>query len=53
MICYIYANQEFSGNLPFETKKDPTFISRGYSNWKKAIEKFEDHQKCNCHKTAV
>ena len=27
--------------------------TKGYTNWKKAIEKFEDHQKFNCHKTAV
>ena len=51
MICYICANQEFSGNL--RSEKDTAFISKGYSNWKKAIEKFEDHQKSNRHKTAV
>ena len=51
VICYICANQEFSGNL--RSEKDTAFISKGYSNWKKAIEKFEDHQKSNRHKTAV
>ena len=35
------------------SEKDTAFISKRYSNWKKAIEKFEDHQKSNRHKTAV
>lgn len=45
VICHICANQEFRDNLRSETKKDPAFFSKGYSNWKKAIEKFEGHQK--------
>ena len=45
MICHICANQEFRDNLRSETKKDPAFFSKGYSNWKKAIEKVEAHQK--------
>ena len=53
MICHICANQEFRDNLRSETKKDPAFFSKGYSNWKKAIEKFEGHQKFSWLKTAV
>ena len=53
VISYICPNQEFSGNLRSERKEDPVCISKGYSNWKKVIEKFEDHQKTNSHKTAV
>ena len=53
VVCFGWANQEFICDLRFKTKKDPAFISKGYSNWKKSIEKFEDHQKSNCHKTAA
>ena len=55
VICYTSANQEFSCNLVVrsETKKDLGFISKGYSNWKKAIEKFENYQKSNYYKTVV
>ena len=49
---YICANQEFSSNLHSETKEDPAFISKGYSNWKKAMQKFDDQQS-NCHKATV
>ena len=35
------------------TKIEPTFISAGFSNWKKALEKFKSHEISACHKEAM
>ena len=35
------------------SKLESTFISEGFSNWKKAIEKFGKHQSTDCHKEAI
>ena len=32
---------------------DGAFISNGFSNWKKALQKFKEHQTSECHKLAV
>lgn len=32
---------------------DPAFVSAGFRNWKKAVEKFTDHTKSRSHKLAV
>ena len=31
-------------------EKDPAFISRGFRNWKKAGERFLEHETSDCHK---
>ena len=31
-------------------RKDPAFISRGFRNWKKAGERFLEHETSDCHK---
>lgn len=53
VICYICSNQNKRGNLESVSKKEITFISSGFSKWKKAIECFSQHQNSECHKTAV
>lgn len=40
-------------NLLMCSKKDAAFLDKGFSNWKKAIEKFESHESSDCHKEAV
>ena len=35
------------------TKRDPAFISRGYTNWKDATTAFSTHLASRCHKEAV
>ena len=35
------------------TKVESAFVSIGFTNWKKAIEKFQYHQKCSSHNHAV
>ena len=53
VICYICANQDLKGNLISATKKETTFLSKGFRNWKKATEYFKSHQSSECHKVAL
>lgn len=51
-LCSI-CKQAYSQNmLLFSTKKD-SFLIKGFSNWKKGVEKFLAHEKSQCHKEAV
>ena len=34
-------------------RADQTFVTSGFSNWKKAIEKFNDHKHSVAHKNAA
>ena len=34
------------------TKKNEAFVSKGFRNWKKALEKFKEHEISDCHRTA-
>lgn len=49
VICYVCAHQNKKGNLSTAKNKELTFIKGGYSNWKNAIARFQEHQKSNCH----
>ena len=49
VICYVCAHQNKKGNLSNAKNKELTFIKGGYSNWKNAIARFQEHQKSNCH----
>lgn len=35
------------------SKADPMFITTGFTNWRKAVEKFSAHQDSQCHKLAM
>ena len=37
----------------FSSKAESTFTKISYNNWKKALEKFENHNHCNAHGEAV
>lgn len=52
VLCFICAKQNSKGNLKSATKKEEIFITKGFSNWKKALDKFQAHQSSNCHLTA-
>ncbi|XP_038063046.1 nascent polypeptide-associated complex subunit alpha, muscle-specific form-like, partial [Patiria miniata] len=47
--CAVAAKQDL---LKMAKYKEQTFISVGFKNWKKAIEKFQSHQKSDAHKTS-
>jgi Domain of unknown function (DUF4371)/hAT family C-terminal dimerisation region len=34
-------------------KSEDAFITRGFSNWKKAVDRFREHQSSHCHRAAV
>ena len=36
-----------------ENKKEETFLSTGFRNWKKALDSFNEHQKSKCHIAAL
>ena len=50
--CYICSNEFKKGNLKTVKKIEPSFISMGFQNWKKAIETFKMHQSSPCHTAA-
>jgi hypothetical protein len=51
--CYVCFNQNEKGNLRTARNMEQAFISNGYSNWKKALSRFKEHQVSECHKVAV
>lgn len=53
VFCYICFNQNAKGNLTSAKKSEKSFISSGFSNWKKALVRFNDHQKSECHQLAL
>lgn len=53
VICFTCAKQYAKGNLKTTAKKDLSFLTDGFSNWKKAAEKFTDHQTSYCHKASL
>ena len=52
VLCFICAKQNDKGNLRTETKKEYSFITEGFSNWKKALARFKEHESSDCHKTS-
>ena len=52
VICYICANNYFRGNLTGVKNTELRFITTGFSNWKKAIDKFNAHQESHFHQTS-
>ena len=41
------------GNIKLSTKLEMAFIETGFTNWKKAIAKFKDHEDSSCHREAI
>ena len=49
----MYASRIFEGKLRTARNKDPAFVIDGYCNWKKALERFREHQTSACHLLAI
>ena len=49
VFCF-HCSKAFKEKKIFGKNFEPAFISNGYNNWKKAIEKFRLHEKSDCHK---
>ncbi|KAK2557068.1 Zinc finger MYM-type protein 1 [Acropora cervicornis] len=53
VLCFICAQQNEKLNLRAARNKEWVFISQGFSNWKKALVRFKEHQVSECHKLAM
>ena len=53
MLCFVCTQQNAESNLLVAHSKEAIFIETGFSNWKKALSRFEEHQKSECHKMAM
>ena len=51
--CNICQNAKEKRLLESSKLVKQSFISRGFNNWKHAIERFNGHEKSDCHRTAV
>ena len=52
VLCSYRAEAEKRNYFGLLTKREPAFISKGFSNWKKALEKFQIHEGNDCHNEA-
>ena len=50
--CF-YCTKASQRKLLLNTKTEPAFTENGFSDWKKACEKFEKHAKSDCHGESV
>ena len=50
--CYLCMRAEKEGKLLASTRKEPAFISKGFTYWKEATTAFNKHQTSTCHKEA-
>ena len=53
VVCFICVQQNEKLNLRAARNKEWVFISHGFSNWKKALVRFKEHQLSECHKLAM
>ena len=44
---------EHEGKFLVSTKREPSFLSKGYTNWKEAKSTFKKHQTSACHLEAL
>ena len=52
VFCF-YCVKAYQKGVLSAHKKEATFISNGFKNWKKATERFAQHEKTDCHKEVV
>ena len=52
-ITTLYQISDDQSQLQAERRKETAFISTGFNNWKKALEKFKKHQNSLCHKASL
>ena len=52
VFCFYCREAKSKGYLTFSKNVDGAFTKSGFSNWKKAKEKFKEHEKSACHREA-
>lgn len=53
VFCNLCKEANSKGLLIFSKKKEDNFIHVGFSNWKKALERFKVHENSETHKEAI
>ncbi|KAK0144413.1 hypothetical protein N1851_017197 [Merluccius polli] len=53
VLCFYCMRVYQDKPTPFAVKSEPAFITSGFKNWKKAIEKFKAHESSHTHCHAV
>ena len=51
--CYLCMRCGAEKKSIASTKRDPAFISKGFTYWKEGPKAFKKHQGCDCHREAV
>ena len=51
-LCHVCMTAEFEKYLA-STKRDPAFITTGYTYWKEAVTAFKRHANSTCHREAI
>ena len=51
--CHVCMVAEFEKKFLASTKRDPAFISSGFTYWKEAISAFKRHMNSMCHREAI
>ena len=53
VFCHMCMVQNSMGRLSLAHRKEYAFIGTGFTNWKKALEKFREHEASECHSVAL
>ena len=53
VLCFICMQQNAKSSLRAARSKEVCFISKGFSNGKKALARFKEHKVSECHKIAI
>ena len=53
VICHLCARASLEKKLNWSNNAEAAFISKGFSNWKHAVAKFNAHAESKCHKEAL
>ena len=52
-MCHICATAKQDNLLDLAKRANNSFLSKGFKNWKKGIEKFDAHERSNTHRLAL
>ena len=52
-MCHICATAKQDNSLDLAKRANDSFLSKGFKNWKKGIEKFDRHERSNTHRLAL
>ena len=52
-VCHPCTMIQYLGQMKFSKNADPAFTETGFMNWKKASQKFSEHEQSRAHKEAV